>query len=77
MKNRMNGASPSEGNFLYLQTAGKSKDVAKRLLHSGTVVRDCGTFPGCGERGLRVTVGRPEEKDWFLEEYKRADPLLL
>ena len=77
MKKRLDGALPSETNFLYLQTSGKSKDVAERLLQSGIVVRDCGTFPGCGEHGLRVTVGRPEENDRFLEEYERVDLILL
>jgi histidinol-phosphate aminotransferase len=73
MRTRQDGALPSEANFLYLQTFAKSRDVAERLLKSGIVVRDCGTFPGCGKHGLRVTVGRPEENDRFLKEFERAN----
>jgi histidinol-phosphate aminotransferase len=73
MGRRLACARPSEGNFLYVQTREKSKVVAERLLQRGVIVRDCSSFQGCGEHFLRVTVGRPEENDRFLEEFEKAD----
>ena len=65
-------ANPSEGNFLYIHTEENSKVVAERLLCRGVIVRDCRSFAGCGERCLRVTVGRPWENDIFLREFDKA-----
>jgi histidinol-phosphate aminotransferase len=76
MRQRLACANPSEGNFLYIHTQDKSKVVAERLLSRGIAVRDCSTFPGCGEHRLRVTVGRPEENERFLEEFEKADTKL-
>ncbi|MCK9565659.1 MAG: histidinol-phosphate transaminase [Methanothrix sp.] len=73
MRERLACANPSEGNFLYVQTRKKSEVVVERLLCRGIMVRDCNSFPGCGEKCLRVTVGRPEENDRFLEEFEKAD----
>jgi histidinol-phosphate aminotransferase len=73
MRERLACANPSEGNFLYVQTRKKSEVVVERLLSRGIMVRDCNSFPGCGEKCLRVTVGRPEENDRFLEEFEKAD----
>ena len=50
--------------------------VVERLLRRGIVVRDCSSFPGSGEHCLRVTVGRPEENERFLEEFEKADTTL-
>jgi len=69
-------ANPSEGNFLYVHTEEKSKVVAEWLLCRGVIVRDCSTFPGCDEKCLRVTVGRPLENDRFLEEFEKANTIL-
>jgi histidinol-phosphate aminotransferase len=76
MRERLVCTHPSEGNFLYVQTRERSKDVMKRLLCRGIVVRDCSTFPGSGEHCLRVTVGKPEENERFLEEFVKADTTL-
>jgi histidinol-phosphate aminotransferase len=76
IRQRLDCANSSEGNFLYIHTQEKSKVVAERLLSRGIAVRDCSTFPGCGEHCLRVTVGRPEENERFLEEFKKADTKL-
>jgi histidinol-phosphate aminotransferase len=75
MRQRLACANPSEGNFLYVHTNLKSEVVVERLQRRGIVVRDCGSFPGSGEHCLRVTVGRPEENDRFLEEFENADRL--
>lgn len=76
MRERLPCAMPSEANFLFLQTRRRSKDLAKRLLSSGIVVRDCSSFYGCGEQGLRVSVGRREENERFLEEFKKIGEIL-
>jgi histidinol-phosphate aminotransferase len=66
---------PSQGNFLYVHTREKSKVVVERLLRRGVIVRDCSSFPGTGEHCLRVTVGRPEENERFLEALGKADAM--
>jgi histidinol-phosphate aminotransferase len=76
MRERLPSALPSEANFLFLQTRQKSKGLAEWLLSRGIVVRDCSSFYGCGERGLRATVGRREENERFLEEFEKADVTL-
>jgi histidinol-phosphate aminotransferase len=63
------GAHPSKGNFLYLKTYDKSKDVAKELLKCGIMVRDCSSMPGAGDNHIRVTIGTPEQNERFLEAY--------
>ena len=73
MRSVLSCALPSEANFLFLQTRHESRSIAERLLSRGIVVRDCSTFHGCGERGLRVTVGRREENDRFLQELKMLE----
>lgn len=72
MRERLTCANQSEGNFLYVHTRERSKVVVARLLRRGIVVRDCSSFPGSGEHCLRVTVGKPEENERFLEEYGKA-----
>jgi histidinol-phosphate aminotransferase len=76
MRERLPSALPSEANFLFLQTRQKSKGLAEHLLSLGIVVRDCSSFYGCGEQGLRVTVGRREENERFLGEFEKADGTL-
>ncbi|HNX10342.1 MAG TPA: histidinol-phosphate transaminase [Methanothrix sp.] len=73
MKKRISSFLPSQGNFLYLKTHDRSKDVARRLHLRGIIVRDCSIFHGCGEHALRVTVGLPEENERFMDEFERAD----
>ncbi|MCU0637946.1 MAG: histidinol-phosphate transaminase [Methanothrix sp.] len=69
MRSRLPCAMPSEANFLFLQTRRRSKDLAEQLLSRRIVVRDCSSFYGCGEQGMRVSVGRREENERFLEEF--------
>ncbi|HII05926.1 MAG TPA: histidinol-phosphate transaminase [Methanotrichaceae archaeon] len=60
---------PSGGNFLYLETEASSGMVAERMLRMGVIVRDCFSFRGAGDHGIRVTVGTPEENDRFLKAF--------
>jgi len=73
MRAKLPCALPSQANFLFLQTRRRSKALAEQLLCRGIIVRDCSSFHGCGERCLRVTVGRREENDRFLEELEILD----
>ena len=47
--------------------------VSEQLLCRGIIVRDCSSFRGCGERCLRVTIGRREENDRFLVELEKLE----
>jgi histidinol-phosphate aminotransferase len=69
IQSRIDGAYPSQGNFLYIETAKSSKDITKSLLKRGIVVRDCSPMPGAGENHIRVTVGTPEQNEMFLNAY--------
>ena len=73
MRAKLPCALPSQANFLFLQTSRRSKALAEQLLCRGIIIRDCSSFHGCGERCLRVTVGRREENDRFLEELEILD----
>jgi histidinol-phosphate aminotransferase len=66
---RMEGAYPSQGNFLYIETPMRSAEITESLLRRGIVVRDCSSMPGAGDNHIRVTVGTPEQNDKFLEAY--------
>jgi histidinol-phosphate aminotransferase len=54
---------PSSANFLLLRT--EVPDLFDQLLDLGVLVRDFSSVPGV-EGCIRVTVGTPDENDWFL-----------
>ncbi len=57
--------APAAGNFLFVEPpGGGSQRVRNELLQRGILVRDLG--PAAPDR-LRVTIGRREENDLFLE----------
>lgn len=64
------GASPSKGNFLYLETKDLSSLVAEAMLRKGVIVRDCRSFRDAGLHRIRATVGTPEQNDRLLEAYR-------
>ncbi len=59
---------PSEANFLLFKG---SPEVAEEMLRRGVIVRDCSSFIGC-ENNIRVSVGKPEENDAFLEALREV-----
>ncbi|NMC10893.1 MAG: histidinol-phosphate transaminase [Methanothrix sp.] len=69
---RLDGAHPSQGNFICISTQERSSLVAERLLCQGVVVRDCSSYPGAGRHCLRVSIGTPEQNDRFLEAFAKA-----
>jgi len=62
--------TPSTGNFLLVDTGRDCEEDFIRLLHEGVIVRPMKlyAFPTC----LRVTVGRHEENEQFLEALQRV-----
>jgi histidinol-phosphate aminotransferase len=62
--------TPSAGNFLLFDTGRDCEEDFLRLLHEGVIVRPMKLygFP----TSLRVTVGRHEENERFLEALQRA-----
>jgi histidinol-phosphate aminotransferase len=68
---RMPGArlSASQTNFLYLRPERPAGELFEALLSRGILVRRvAGTRAGA----LRVTVGRPDENDRFLQAWKEV-----
>ena len=65
---------PSQANFLFINvesTGMVSGDIADNLLRLGIIIRDCDSF-GLGEGYIRVSVGRMEENQRFLEGLKKV-----
>ncbi|MDI9642701.1 MAG: histidinol-phosphate transaminase [Archaeoglobales archaeon] len=59
-------AYPSQANFIFF----KSKEgLAEDMMRKGVIIRDCKSF---GVSGYRVTVGKPEENEFFLEKLKEV-----
>lgn len=54
---------PSAGNFLLIESLRRPpKEVQREMASRGILIRDVSTYPGLG-RGLRITVGTPEENE--------------
>ncbi|MDQ7081711.1 MAG: histidinol-phosphate transaminase [Aquificota bacterium] len=62
---------PSRANFILFRTPYPADAVHSRMLSYGVLVRDVSYMPRL-ERCLRVSVGRPEENDAFLEALYRS-----
>ena len=60
---------PSEGNFVLFRPKHPAEEVSDRLLRQGVIVRPMDNFylPGY----LRVTIGRREDNERFIESLKR------
>jgi len=63
---------PSSANFLLFETLRKTPaEVFTSVLGKGILIRDVSRYPMLG-RGLRVSVGTPEENTEFLEAIREA-----
>lgn len=60
---------PSQANFLFFETEKPSNFIAEELMKRGVIIRDCSKFIGC-KNHLRVSVGKKEDNDLFLEGLK-------
>ena len=57
---------PSRANFLLFRTPFRADEVHSRLVERGVLIRNMSYLPGL-DRCLRVSVGKPQENDAFLE----------
>jgi histidinol-phosphate aminotransferase len=63
---------PSGANFLLVETLRRTpKEVFAALIERGILVRDVSSYPGL-ERGLRITVGTPEENQAVLNALREV-----
>jgi histidinol-phosphate aminotransferase len=63
-------AGPAVGNFVFFQVGEDSRRFFDQLLREGVIVRPTGPFGAPG--GIRVTVGTPEENEFFAEALGRV-----
>ena len=61
--------TPSQANFLFFKSP--VENLAEELLKRGVIVRDCSNFAGC-KNHIRVTVGKSDENDMFLQALKEV-----
>ena len=59
---------PTWTNFVYVETEDNANDVAKRMQSEGVIIRSL--VPWGSPRGLRVTIGTPEQNRRFIEALK-------
>jgi histidinol-phosphate aminotransferase len=62
--------TPSVTNFLFFEVGDDSRPLFEQLLREGVIVRPTGPFGAPG--GIRVTVGTPEENEFFAEALGRV-----
>jgi histidinol-phosphate aminotransferase len=63
---------PSGANFLLFESLRKSaSEVFESLVRKGILIRDVSSYPML-QRGLRVSIGIPEENDEFLKALKEV-----
>ncbi|MEM4472879.1 MAG: histidinol-phosphate transaminase [Archaeoglobaceae archaeon] len=55
---------PSQANFIFFKAR---EGLAEDLLRKGVIIRDCKSF---GVDGYRVTIGKPEENEFFLDKLR-------
>jgi histidinol-phosphate aminotransferase len=63
-------AIPAVANFLFAEVGDDSRPLFEQLLREGVIVRPAGPFGAPG--GIRVTVGTPEENEFFAEALGRV-----
>ena len=63
-------ATPAVTNFLFFEVGEDSGRLFEQLLREGVIVRPMGPFGAPG--GIRVTVGTPEENEFFAEALGRV-----
>jgi histidinol-phosphate aminotransferase len=63
-------SGPAVGNFLFVEIGGEAPRLWEALLHQGAIVRPLGGFGAPG--ALRITVGTPEENEFFADALASA-----
>lgn len=64
-------AFDSHANFFLLRTPHNARDLFEALYAHGVLVRDVSSYPML-DRVLRVSAGKPEENDRFLQAFDQA-----
>lgn len=60
---------PSAANFILVRVGKRAGDIFQRLLRNGVIVRP---FGGELSSHLRVTIGTPEENEFFIKKLKKV-----
>ena len=62
---------PSHANFVLFEAERPVAEIFHGLIDRGVLIRDVSRYPML-ERGMRVTIGLPEENDAFLDALKEV-----
>jgi histidinol-phosphate aminotransferase len=63
---------PTGANFILFESLRRTPpEVFRAVLERGILIRDVSSYPML-ERGLRVSIGTPEENDQFISALKAA-----
>jgi len=60
--------TPTQANFVWIDVRRSGKDVSDALLRHGFMVRSGEVHDAPGH--IRVTIGRPDENDGFIEAFR-------
>jgi histidinol-phosphate aminotransferase len=60
---------PSQANFLFMRV---NPSFCDEMMKRGVIVRDCSSFDGCRKGDVRVSIGRTEDNEYFLEKAKEV-----
>lgn len=58
--------TPTEANFIWVETGGDARKIYAALLHEGVIVRPM------GEHHIRITIGLPEENRRFVRALEKV-----
>lgn len=62
---------PSHANFILFEAERPASEIFHGLIDRGVLIRDVSRYPML-ERGMRVTIGLPEENDAFLDALREV-----
>jgi len=57
---------PSQANFLFFKSPIRSRYFVEEMAKRGVILRDCSNFIGCDDFSVRVSIGKRDENDFFL-----------
>ncbi len=60
---------PSQANFLFMRV---NPAFCDEMMKRGVIVRDCSSFDGCMKGDVRVSIGRTEDNEYFLEKAREV-----
>jgi histidinol-phosphate aminotransferase len=66
------GVTPSDANFLWVETKGPAEVLTEALAARGVLIKSFHTSGGRLARRVRITVGLPSENDRLLDEIARC-----